>query len=274
MMKGDFEGATKFYDQVIRRDEAWSAFAHYNRAYCTIQLKGDGYIRRAIDDLENTLSKVKKYRTNVLFSEIFGRINDKFNWMKDDTKLRPIQTHIMLECQLFHHIDTQITETTMKLKTIDTMKGRVTTVRRDILDLIPRADCRTQTMLHRYRQLGLLFTYNIDVEPQFYYRNQTVSSLVTLISMAGSICMEYLKGKYVNLHSIEIQKEINIETKFARDESLGWISNTVSKAIITAIDSFFSILDVSSLVPIEERVRRSLANKSKELERYENYFAT
>ena len=39
LMKGDFEGATKFYDQVIRMDPEWSAFAHYNRAYCTIQRK-------------------------------------------------------------------------------------------------------------------------------------------------------------------------------------------------------------------------------------------
>ena len=51
LMKGDFEGATSFYDGVIRKDPAWSAFAHYNRAYCTIHLKGDGYIRRVIDDL-------------------------------------------------------------------------------------------------------------------------------------------------------------------------------------------------------------------------------
>ena len=54
LMKGDFEEATKFYDRVIRMDPEWSAFAHYNRAYCTIQMKGDGYIRRAIDDLKAT----------------------------------------------------------------------------------------------------------------------------------------------------------------------------------------------------------------------------
>ena len=52
LMKGDFEGATKFYDQVIRMDPDWSAFAHYNRAFCTIQMKSDEYIRRAIDDLK------------------------------------------------------------------------------------------------------------------------------------------------------------------------------------------------------------------------------
>ena len=58
LIKGDFEGATKFYDQVILKDPAWSAFAHYNRAYCTIHMKGDGYIRRAIDDLKATLRKL------------------------------------------------------------------------------------------------------------------------------------------------------------------------------------------------------------------------
>ena len=62
LMKGDFEGASKFYDKVIRMDPAWSAFAHYNRAYCAIQMKGDGYIRRAIDDLKGTLCKLETYK--------------------------------------------------------------------------------------------------------------------------------------------------------------------------------------------------------------------
>ena len=69
-MKDDFERATLIYDQVIRMDPEWSAFAHYNRAYCTIQMKGDGYIRRAIDDLNATLSKLESYKNNCLFSEI------------------------------------------------------------------------------------------------------------------------------------------------------------------------------------------------------------
>ena len=38
LIKGDFESATKFYDQVIRMDPAWSAFAHYNIAYCTLHM--------------------------------------------------------------------------------------------------------------------------------------------------------------------------------------------------------------------------------------------
>ena len=75
---------------------------------------------------------------------------------------------------------TQIIETIEKLETFETLKGEVTTVRRNILDLIPGADCRTVQLLQEYRQLGLLFTYNIDAEPQFCYKNQIVSSHVML----------------------------------------------------------------------------------------------
>ena len=66
LMKNDFEGASEFYDQVIRIDPAWSAFAHYNRAYCSIQMKGDGFIRRAIDDLKAASSKLETYKTSCL----------------------------------------------------------------------------------------------------------------------------------------------------------------------------------------------------------------
>ena len=59
LMKKDFEGASKFYDRVISMDPDWSAFAHYNRAYCTIHIKSDGYIRSAIDDLKVALCKME-----------------------------------------------------------------------------------------------------------------------------------------------------------------------------------------------------------------------
>ena len=48
-------------------DLDWSAFAHYNRAYCTIQRKGHDYIRRAIDDLNAALCKLETYKQNFMF---------------------------------------------------------------------------------------------------------------------------------------------------------------------------------------------------------------
>ena len=141
LMKDDFDGATKFYDQVIRMDPAWSAIAHYNRAYCTIQLKDEGYIRRAIDDLEASLSKFETYKTILLFSDIHANastIDERFRGIDDDrtydgTNNRstndedggPAQYYISMECQLLHHIDTQIIGCIEKLKTIDTMNGAV-----------------------------------------------------------------------------------------------------------------------------------------------------
>ena len=74
-----------------------------------------------------------------------------------------MQFYAMMECQLFHHIDTHIIETIDKLEKIDTMNGEVTTLRRrNITDSIPGADSRMKQMLQEYRQLGLLFIYNID----------------------------------------------------------------------------------------------------------------
>ena len=66
----DYKRATEFYDRVISMDLAWSAFAHYNRAYCTIQLKDDGHIERAIKDLKEAQRKLENYGKKSLFSEI------------------------------------------------------------------------------------------------------------------------------------------------------------------------------------------------------------
>ena len=231
IMERDFEGASKFYDQVIRMDPAWSAFAHYNRAYCTIQMKGDGYIRRAIDDLKAAVFNLEIYKTNRLFHEIIGR-NESLSEL--DYKIQCLlsyynpkknsltQYYIMLECQLFHHIDSQIKETIEKLETIHTMMGEVTTVRRDIFDLIPGADRRTENMLQEYRQLGLTFTYNIQEKPQFCYSNLIMSSFVMLGSVATLFLKQYLKGEIIDQFKDTFDAVCNIVS--IDDESLRWMS--------------------------------------------------
>ena len=203
LLRDDFKGASEFYDKVIEMDPAWSAFAHYNRAYCTIHIKGDGYIRRAINDLRAALCKLETYKQNSLCSDIHVHVSVEFR--------RSISNnYILMECQLFDHIDTQIIGTIEKLETIDIMNGEVTTVRRDILDLIPGADCRTEQMLLEYRQLGLLFTYNIDVEPQFCYRkNQIVSSLAMLESVGDIISLGFFNILLAKGRSIELKDAID-----------------------------------------------------------------
>ena len=88
------------------------------------------------------------------------------------------------------------------------MNGTVTTFRRNILELIPGADFRMERMLQEYRQLGLLFTYNIDVEPQFCYKSKIVSSLVMLESVANVIMIGFLNRKLVNVRSMELKDAI------------------------------------------------------------------
>ena len=193
LMEGDFGEATQFFDRVIRMDPEWSAFAHYNRAFCTLQIKGDGYIRRAIDDLKATLHTLETYKTSFWFSEIHvnastiqrtyymcGDDDDASEVREASNNRRSSKFYTMMEFQLLHHIDTQIIESLKKLETIETMKEEVTIVTQDILELIPSADCKTLKMLQKYQHLGLLFTFNIDEKPTFWYENETSSLLEML----------------------------------------------------------------------------------------------
>ena len=271
LMKDAFKEAAEFYNRVIRMDPDWSTFAHYNRAYCTIQMKGDGYIQHAIDDLRAALRNLEKYKTNCLFAEIIGRSNKK-KWISEDKKSdMSTQFYIMIECQFLHHIATQINETIDRMRKIDTMNGTVTTFRRNILELIPGADCRMEQMLQEYRQLGLLFTYNIDVEPQFCYRNQIVSSLVMLESVAEIILTGFLNGKLVNVRSMELKDAIDAACSMVAtsDESSKWMSRCASRAIITGINSIDFIRDVSShLVPIKRTDLESSYKMTKETSQF------
>ena len=271
LMKDAFEGAAEFYDRVIRKDPDWSAFAHYNRAYCTIQMKSDGYIQHAIDDLNAALCKLEKYKTNCLFSQITGRMKKDKRKSKDRKSDISAQYYTMIECQLLHHIATQINETIDKMKQIDPMNGTVIPVRRNILELIPGADCRMEQMLQEYRQLGLLFTYNIDVEPQFCYRSQIVSSLVMLKSVADIILTVFFNGVLLKALSVELKDAIDAACSIVAtsDESFGWMSRCVSKAINTGINLNDFIQDVSShLVPIKRTDLESSNKTTKETSQF------
>ena len=129
----------------------------------------------------------------------------------------------------------------------------------DILDLIPGADYRTNKMLQKYAQLGLLFTYNIDEKQTFCYSNQILFSRFILKSLADTVVTTFLTGILVNSHSIQLNNMIadlcNIGT--VGDGSLSRMSRCVSRAIITGIHSIDFVRDVSSLVQIKHTERKS-----------------
>ena len=264
LKKGDFEGASRFYGRVIDMDPTWSAFAHYNRAYCTIQMKGDGYITHAICDLKATLCRFQAYKHKPLFSDICIKLSERYAASRgvahsnmpesDGANSQASLDFIMTECQLLHHIDTQIFETIGKLVIIDTMKGDVTTVRRDILDLIPGADCRTEQMLQEYRQMGLLFTYNIDEGPTCCCMNQNVFSRVVLLESVAVELLAYsseisLKSDLLELKDV-IDDVCNIGT--IGNHSLEWMSRCATETTVTGIRSINFISDVSSFVSTKQ----------------------
>ena len=280
LMKDDFEGAIEFYDRVIRMDPAWSAFAHYNGAYCMIQLKGDGYIRRAIDDLNAALCKLETYTAILLFSDIHAdasTIDERFREIDnetiyDGTNSRSTndedggsaQYYISMECQFVHHVDTQIIECIEKLERIDTLNEAVITERQDILESIPGADSRTNKMLQTYAQLGLLFTYNIDKKQTFCYRNQILISRFILKSLADTVMMAFSNGILMNGHSIQLKNMVDELCSIGTvgDGSTGWMARCVSRVIITGIHSIDFIRDVSSLVQIKQTELKSRITKT------------
>ena len=265
MMEGEFEKATEFYDQVIENDRDWSAIAHYNKAYCTLQLKESDCIQHAIEDLEDAHCKFENYERSTLFSGIHGYASAVENRLRksevdqksevdlvEETRSIQTQYQIMMECQLLQHINTQITDTIQKLKTIKSSEWVRETMRRDILDSILRADCGTKTMLQRYSQLGLLFIYNIDKEPKLCYSSQVVSSHSVLASVAVTSLMAFLSGILLECDSSKLEDMIDNVCKIGTnsDDKLLWMSQGVSNAIITGFHSINFIRDVSSLLPI------------------------
>ena len=274
LMKGDFEGATTFYNQVILKDPAWSAFAHYNRAYCLIQLKGDDYIRHAIDDLKATFCKLETLKNKLLLSETFNVKNrDEKVWGSTVSNDETYETNtkfaaykIMMECQLLHHMDTQISETIEQLESIDTNNKDVKTCCRDVLDLILNVDSVTETILEEYRQLGLLFSFNIKENPTFLYNTEIVSSLVMLKTFSDILLRSEFQGISLYADSQFESKDINelmCNLGKMNDDSLAWMSRCVVAAVTTGIQSIAFIRDVSPMLMLRATTRSRFATNFK-----------
>ena len=153
----------------------------------------------------------------------------------------------MMECQLLQHIDTQIIETIQKLEElegIDTTKEvtHIIIMRRNILDFIPNAD--SVNIFQEFSQLGFLFTFNILKEPVICFSSEIVSSHLALLSVADTILMAFSSGILVTCDSLDSKDMINdVCNLVCNMGSLGddnypkWMSQSVSKAIVTAIHS-------------------------------------
>ena len=139
--------------------------------------------------------------------------------------------------------------------------------------LIPGADCGTAQMLQEYRQLGLLFTYNIDVEPQFCYRNQIMSSLAMLESVGHIILLAFFKNILAKGRSIELKDAIYgaCSMNASSDDSLEWMSRCVSRALITRINSNNFMRDVSLLVPTKHTELESSFKMTKDTYQFTHF---
>ena len=122
---------------------------------------------------------------------------------------------------------------------------------RDILDSIPNADIMTERLLEEYRQLGLLFTFNIDEKPEFCYETKIVSSLVMLEAVSDILLRLEFKGISLNAESKFESEDINeliCNLGSLNDDSLAWMSRCVVSAVTTGIRSIRYMCDVSSLL--------------------------
>ena len=109
--------------------------------------------------------------------------------------------YTMMECQLLHHIDTQIIETIEKLER-STQSMTMSKLNVETFSiLILNGDCVIKKMSEEYRQMGLLFTFNINEKPNICYEAKIVSSLVVLEAMSDILLRLEFQGISLNADS-------------------------------------------------------------------------
>ena len=244
LMKGNFIEAQIFFNEIIKGDLAWSAFAYYYKAYCTIKLRGDGYIRIAIADLNTALEKLRSNKEITLCTETF--VYSSFIEMLS----ADFQEYMFTNIQLLHHIETQMNEIINKLEKLQKSDSVVTIELQYLQALVLfNSNKLSKRIVQEYCQLGFLFTYNIDTKPKLCYNG----SLVGLHGLLGIVGLVMQRAAFVgSLENVKRELILNcvndvlFKTQATRAEYYRWASRGITKAI-SIIRYLFSWQTISPL---------------------------
>ena len=143
--------------------------------------------------------------------------------------------------------------------------------------MIPNVDVMTERLLEDYRQLGLLFTFNMNEKPEFCCEKKILSLFVMLEVVSDIMLWSEFQGISLNAESkfeSEVVNELICNLGSVNDDSLAWMSRCVVSAVTTGIRSIQYMRDESSWVSHKQPTIGSTSETNQDTSEFSQFLRT
>ena len=168
MLSAQYEEAIKVYEIVIKDFDVWSAFAHFNRAYCTLKLCfNEIYVHNAVEDLKNAKNKLASYKTEMLCTQLSVLLS-----RREKIFFSSFINHMQARFRIFEYIEKNIDEVLKILK--NNWNQEVNIEVSDITSLMLSNvynDEEYYEIISELKQLGLVYLFKIGQQSQIHGGN-------------------------------------------------------------------------------------------------------
>ena len=259
LIKQDKENAQKaswYFTESIKLEPSYAAIAYYNRAYCTIVLRGKDYMCRALEDLEEAMRCLEPYIVEV--ASVLQCVS-AINYMRrvkptgsipDEMASGSIPDHDKKVCdytlssqmqvrlQILDSVKNKIQEAIEKIKHYQESKDDIEAKPLGIFSLVPNADDITNKELTLLWSLGLEVVYSIEKKPKFCWSGLTCFIMGIAQLAAGVLLTVFTVGTAATIGMTLISEGISdcisgIEGMVTGEFS--WAEYAISKSISIAI---------------------------------------
>ena len=198
--KDSLEKACQYYNMSIDKEPTYSAFAYYNRAYCTICLRKSGYMDKAIEDLKNAKKRLLTYTNDALVVmncvNIVLQIHQRTSTLDDMnlSDLHELKAQMETRLQVFDFVEKKIQDTITKLESFQKSDDDATADPVSIFDLIPDSDDLTEEELYTLWNLGMEVTFTVKKKPKFRFDALAVFLLGAVEFVGGALLIAFTAG--------------------------------------------------------------------------------
>ena len=196
MLSAHYDEAITMYGTVIKEFDMWSSFAHFNRAYCILQLHSDEtYLHHALEDLRNAKIKLTSYKTELLCTQLSVILS-----RREKIFFSSFSNHMQARFKILECIEKNIDDVIKMLQENRNQKVNVavSNITSQTLFNVCNDDEELSEILQELQQLGLVYVFNISQSSQIHGGNciayySTVAKLFAEIGFTG-----FYLGKLVN----------------------------------------------------------------------------
>ena len=208
LKKENLARAHRYYGKSIELEPRYAFIAHYNRAFCTIMMKGTDYKNEALKDLESASNTLVNYMSDVTYVSQCVNILMRKDGNQESGIDEGFAAQMKTRIQILHFLANNMEES---IKLIQEMKesDNIAPNPIGIFSLIPSQNSTTNRELYGLWNQGLEVAFSLKVKPAFCWSAAVVCTLGVVELVTGVVLCVCTSGTAASVGMILIMEGIS-----------------------------------------------------------------